>query len=99
MIIALLVGLEVQALLIGQSMEPEKKAQLLDFLQKREEIARVFNLLTLQLGNDVMVAVKAEMAPMESPEALIKAINRCEVDLKKAFPSVLWLFFEPDHRD
>lgn len=98
-VIAFMIGVQVQALLIGQSIEPEQRVQMLEFLQQREEIDQVFNLLTLQLGNDVMVAVKAKMADMPSAEALIKAVNRCEVELKKAFPQVLWSFFEPDLKD
>ena len=98
-VIALLIGVEVQALLIGQSIEPEQRAQMLDFLQQRDEIDRVFNLLTMQLGNDVMVAVKAKMVPMDSAESLMQAINRCETELKQAFPFVLWSFFEPDLED
>jgi len=99
LVIALMIGIEVQALLIGQSVEPEQRAQMLEFLQKREEIDQIFNLLTLQLGKDVMVAIKAKMTAMDSAEALVKAINRCEADLKQAFPQVLWLFFEPDLED
>ena len=99
LVIALMIGIEVQALLIGQSVEPEQRAQMLEFLQKREEIDQIFNLLTLQLGRDVMVAIKAKMTAMDSAEALVKAINRCEADLKQAFPQVLWLFFEPDLED
>ena len=98
-VIAFLIGIEVQALLIGQSVEPEQRIQMLQFLQKQDEIDQVFNLLTLQLGKDVMVAVKAKMVKMDSAESLVKAINRCEVALKQAFPQVLWLFFEPDLED
>ncbi|MBW1752457.1 MAG: cation diffusion facilitator family transporter [Deltaproteobacteria bacterium] len=99
LVIALMIGIEVQALLIGQGVEPEQRAEMLEFLQKREEIDQIFNLLTLQLGKDVMVAIKAKMAAMDSAEALVKAINCCEADLKQAFPQVLWLFFEPDLED
>lgn len=98
-VIAFVIGIEVKALLIGQSMEPEQRIQMLQFLQKQDEIDQVFNLLTLQLGKDVMVAVKAKMVKMDSAESLVKAINRCEVALKQAFPQVLWLFFEPDLED
>ena len=95
-VIALLIGIEVQALLIGQSVEPEQRIQMLKFLETQAEIDQVFNLLTLQLGKDVMVAVKAKMAKTDSAEALVEAINRCEAAFKKAYPQVLWLFFEPD---
>jgi cation diffusion facilitator family transporter len=98
-VIAFVIGIEVKALLIGQSIEPEQRVQMLAFLQNRDEIDQVFNLLTLQLGKDVMVAVKAKMVKMDSAESLVKAINRCEVALKEVFPQVLWLFFEPDIED
>lgn len=98
-VVALVIGTQVQALLIGQSIEPQQRAQMLEFLQQRAEIDQVFSLLTLQLGNDIMVAVKAKMADVPSAEALVKAVNRCEVELKKAFPMVLWSFFEPDLKD
>jgi cation diffusion facilitator family transporter len=98
-VIAFLIGIEVQALLIGQSVEPEKRVQMLKFLETQAEIDQVFNLLTLQLGKDVMVAVKAKMAKTDSAEALVEAINRCETAFKKAYPQVLWLFFEPDLKD
>jgi cation diffusion facilitator family transporter len=95
-VMAFLIGIEVQALLIGQSVEPEKRVQMLKFLETQAEIDNVFNLLTLQLGKDVMVAVKAKMVKMNSAVALVNAVNRCEVALKQEFPQVLWLFFEPD---
>jgi cation diffusion facilitator family transporter len=98
-VIALVIGIEVKALLIGQSIEPEQRVLMLEFLQNRDEIDQVFSLLTLQLGKDVMVAVKAKMAKMDSAESLVNAINCCEVALKEAFPYVLWLFFEPDLKD
>jgi len=97
--VAFLIGFEVQALLIGKSVEPEQRAQMLDFFQQREEIRQVFSLLTLQLGKDVMVAVKAKMSPTDSVESLVKAINRCEAEFKSTFPDVLWSFFEPDLED
>ena len=98
-IIALMIGMEVQALLIGQSVEPDQRAAMLDFLNQRQEVSRVFSLLTLQLGNDVMVSIKSRMTETGSAGALIAAVNRCEAAFKKAFPQVLWLFFEPDLDD
>ena len=98
-VIAFFIGIEVQALLIGQSIEPDERDRMLDYLQQREEIDQIFNLLTLQLGNDVMVAIKAKMVRMDSADSLLKAINQCEAGLKKTFPQVLWLFFEPDFED
>lgn len=61
-----------------------------------DEIIEVLNLITLQNGVDVVVAVKARMTEIDSVPALIAAINRCERALRAAFPQVHWLFFEPD---
>jgi divalent metal cation (Fe/Co/Zn/Cd) transporter len=97
--IAFLIGFEVKSLLIGQSVEPAQRDEMLAFFQKREEIDKVYNMLTLQMGKDVMVAVKARMVETGSARELIELINHCEAALKKAFPQVLWLFFEPDIRD
>jgi cation diffusion facilitator family transporter len=98
-LVALFVAIEVKALLIGQSADPELKAAINAFLEQRPEIARVFNVITLQLGVDVMVAIKAEMRGDLSARALVEAINAVEGDLKARFPEIRWSFFEPDVAD
>lgn len=97
--IAFLIGFEVKALLIGQSVEPAERDAMLAFFEECEEVDTVFNMLTMQMGKDIMVAVKAKMFETGSERKLVESINRCEVIFKKAFPQVLWLFFEPDVRD
>jgi cation diffusion facilitator family transporter len=98
-VIAVFVAIEVKALLIGQSVEPETKAAILQFLGARPEIARVFNLITLQLGSEVMVAIKAEMSRDLSTKGVVDAINAVEAALKAQFPEIRWCFFEPDVAD
>lgn len=98
-VIAFFIGLEIKDLLIGQGVESDLKAEMMSFFESRTEIKEVFNFLTLQLGKDVMVAIKARMEKFESAEEMIKAINECEKTFKQKYPQVLWLFFEPDIRD
>ncbi len=98
-IIAVFIGIEVKALLVGQGVEPRTRVKMLAFLNEQSEIEIVFNLLTLQMGNDVMAAVKAKMVDCESANAMIDAINTCEAAFKKEFPETMWLFFEPDVKD
>ena len=98
-VVAVLVANEVKALLIGQGVEPRRRAELLAFLNSRPEVAEVLNLITLQMGPDVMVAVKARMQPAASDRALIDAINAVEAAMKAAFDDVRWSFFEPDITD
>jgi cation diffusion facilitator family transporter len=96
LVVAAFVGLEVTALLVGQSADPALRKAMLRFLEERQEIAEVYNLITLQNGDDVVVAIKARMTETVSASALIDSINRCERALRVAFPEVRWLFFEPD---
>ncbi len=99
LIIAVMIGVEVKQLLIGQGVDRQTHAAMVAFLLAQEEISAVFNLITLQLGRDVMVAVKAEMRQYPNQTEMIEAISRCEKRLKQAFPQIVWSFFEPDIRD
>lgn len=97
--IAVLIAIEVKALLIGQGVEKYTKNKMREFLDSRPEVDKIYNFLTLQMGPDVMVALKVQMVPTGSESELIKAINRIELDFKAAFPAITWLFFEPDNKD
>jgi cation diffusion facilitator family transporter len=99
LVIAVLIGKEVKDLIIGQGVEAHKHEAMVDFLKSREDVAEVYNLLTLQLGNDVMVAIKARMTPKPSDVHLIQAINDTEAAFRLQFPEVVWCFFEPDIKD
>jgi divalent metal cation (Fe/Co/Zn/Cd) transporter len=95
-IVAILVAIEVKALLVGQGVEAPVRAEMVAFLEGQPAVERVLDLLTLHMGPDVMVAVKAEMREQESQAALIDAINRVEAAFRKRFPETHWIFFEPD---
>lgn len=97
--VALAVAREIAALLVGQSVHPQISAAMRAHLQAREEVAEVYNLITQQLGDDVMIAVKARMQPQGDETRLIHAINRVESSLREAFPQLRWVFFEPDLAD
>lgn len=98
-IVAFFVGIKVKDLLIGQGVEPQIKEAMELFLEQRSEIDTLYSLLTMQMGADVMVAVKALMCEKESAEKLITDINTCEAAFRKSFPETMWLFFEPDFHD
>jgi cation diffusion facilitator family transporter len=95
-VVAVFIAIEVKALLIGQSVDPELRERIEAFIAARPEVVRVFRLITLQLGPDVMVSVKAEMRRDATALDLVNAINAVERDLKARFPEIRWSFFEPD---
>jgi cation diffusion facilitator family transporter len=98
-IVALTVAREIASLLVGQGVEPEELQRMRAHLAARAEVAEVYNVLTQQMGSDVMVAVKARMQPQGSETAMVNAINRVEASLRDAFPQIRWVFFEPDLAD
>ena len=98
-LVAVLIGIEVKSLLIGQSAEPQVQAALRAHLEAQPQVAQVYNVITQQLGSDLMVAVKARMHPMASDVALIEAINEVERNMRAVFTQARWVFFEPDLRD
>lgn len=97
-VIAVFIAVEVKGLLIGQSVDERQREAILAFLRDRPEVVQVFNLITLQLGNDTMVAVKAEIDSDASVPGVAETINQVEVALRQRFPEVRWIFFEPDVR-
>ena len=92
-VVAVLVAIEVKAMLIGQSIDPQRQAQVRAFLEARPEIANVISLITLQLGSEVMVSVQARMRESTDVRALLDAIDEVERALKREFPEVRWSFF------
>lgn len=97
-VVAVLVAIEVKALLVGQGVEAPVRSAMLAFLEGDPAVESVLELLTLHMGADVMVAVKAKMRAQGSDDALVAQINRVEGAFTAAFPQTQWIFFEPDVR-
>lgn len=97
-IIAIGVGSEVRALLIGQSAEPAEREAMNAWLKARPEVAELYNVISFQMGSYLFVAVKARMAERASAKVLIDQVNAVQDALKVEFPAVRWVFFEPDDK-
>ena len=96
-VVAVFVAVSIKGMMIGQSIEPRQREAIRSFIEARPEIAQVFSLITLQLGNDVLVSVQVRLRdPDASTTDSIARINATEVALRQAFPEVRWSFFEPD---
>ena len=95
-VIAVLVAVEVKAMLIGQSIDPLREREIREFIHSRPEVTRVISLISLQLGNEAMVAVQAQMRESQDAPTLAAQIDAVERAMKARFPEVRWSFFEPD---
>jgi cation diffusion facilitator family transporter len=99
-IVAWLLSIEIKSLITGQSAEPHVDAGIRELIASQPEVIEVFNVITLQLGGDVLVAAKARVrAPVPGARQLVEAINGVEAKIKTDFPVVRWVFFEPDITD
>ena len=98
-VVAILLSVEIKAMITGESAEALTERSIRDFLVARPELAELYNLISLQIGDGIMLAIKARMKENASARVLIDDINRVEADLRAAFPAVRWCFFEPDTRN
>lgn len=97
-VVAVMVAVEVMALLVGQGVEAPVRREMIAFLEGQPSVECVIDMITLHMGGDVMVAVKAKMRDGGSVAALVDEINRVEVAFRERFPQTHWVFFEPDVR-
>ncbi len=87
---------EIKNMIVGESAEPALREAIERHVQDHPEVKRVIRIITLQWGAQLVVAVRAEMAPVASADELVAAINRVEASLQQRFPQAKWVFFEPD---
>ena len=95
-VVAIAIMREVKGMIVGESADPLVHAEIERFVAARSEVEAVFNLITLQWGDRVVVAAKVRMRESADAARMIGDINACEVALKQRFPEVQWIFFEPD---
>lgn len=95
-VVSVFLGIKVKRLLVGQSAEKSVRVAIHSVLEAMPEIEQVLNIITLQLGDDLMVSVKAKMSAVDTDDELIMNINSCEKKLKSSHSAIRWVFFEPD---
>ena len=96
MVVALFVTREVKAMITGESAAPEVRAAIRAHIEAHDEVDCVINLITLQWGEQIMIAVQAKMHSQPSDNALVDAINVVEASIQRRWPQAKWVFFEPD---
>lgn len=96
MTVAIIITLEVKAMITGESAAPEVHAAIKSHIEGRPEVERVIHLITLQWGEQLMIAVQAKMQHQSSDVALVDAINTVEQSIQECWPQAKWCFFEPE---
>lgn len=98
-VIALFVAARVHDLLIGRSAEPGLQRSIRERIEGDEHVVELFNLITFQLGPDVLVAAKIRVRDGLSNAEACAEVNDLERRIREEFPQVEWSFFETDVAD
>jgi cation diffusion facilitator family transporter len=97
--VSIFIAIRIKGLLVGRSAEDDLQAALRAEVAGDPNIEALLNAITLQLGPDVMLALKLKMRPGLTLEAAVETINSLERRIKTKFPEVAWCFVEPDVAD
>jgi len=95
-VIAIFLSVRIKSLLIGRSADPELAAAIKSQIIDDKDIDEVFNIITMQMGPQVMLAAKIRMRDDLTVNYACKKINALEKHLKEEFPEIGWCFIEPD---
>lgn len=98
-VVASLVAIEIKSLIVGESADEGLRKQIQSIILENNNANKIFSMRTLQLGTDIMLAVKVHMQKNISAKELILSINATEKQLKQEIPEIRWIFFEPDLTD
>lgn len=98
-IVSIFVGWRIRSLIIGKSAEPALREEINRLIEADPVIERVFNVITFQVGPQVMLAAKVKVDPERRVGETVTKINELEKRLKEAHPEIAWSFIEPDLYD
>lgn len=98
-VVASLVAVEIKSLIVGESADEGLQKQIQSIILENDNVNKIFSMRTLQLGTDIMLAVKVHVQKNISAKELILSINATEKQLKQEIPEIRWIFFEPDLTD
>jgi cation diffusion facilitator family transporter len=98
-IVSLFIAIRIKGLIVGRSAEEDLQKAISEHIEATEGIEDLLNAITVQLGPQVMLAIKVRMTPGIAVEQAVELINGLERGIKAKFPEVAWCFVEPDVTD
>jgi len=95
--VAILMAIETQALLLGESADPEIVAEILEVVQKDHTVAHAHPPLTMHFGpNEILVNMSVSFKEGTSSEDILNSIATFESAIREKFPSVRRIFIEAE---
>lgn len=99
LVVSVFVAVRVKALLIGRSADPDLRAAVAAEIENDADIVEVYNVITVQMGPQVVLAAKVRVRDGLDVGAACRRINVLEERLKSRFPDIGWCFMEMDVAD
>ena len=97
--VSVFIAIRIKGLLVGRSAEQDLEQAIRALITEDPAIAGVLNMITFQLGPQVMLAAKVRMRADLTMLQAVQRINELEQRIKRSHPEVAWSFFEPDVAD
>jgi divalent metal cation (Fe/Co/Zn/Cd) transporter len=97
--VSIFIAMRIKGLIVGRSAEEDLQEALEAEIASDPDIDELYRAITLQMGPQVMLAIKVRMRSGLSLETAIERLNALELRIKQKFPEVAWCFVEPDVAD
>jgi len=95
--VALILGIEVKSLLIGESASKTTAAAIRAAIESAPGVGRIIHMRTLHLGpEELMVGVKIAVDAGDSARAVAVMIDDVEVRIRASVPTARVIYIEPD---
>ncbi|UOQ56672.1 cation diffusion facilitator family transporter [Leucobacter allii] len=95
--VALIVGIEVKSLLVGEGASDEDIAKIEAAILDSKDIGRIIHMKTLYLGPDeFMVGAKIDVAATATMGEVSAIVNLAERRIRDAVPAARVIYLEPD---
>jgi divalent metal cation (Fe/Co/Zn/Cd) transporter len=95
--VAIVLGIETSSLLVGEGATANDTQKIAKALRESEGVEDIIHMKTLYLGPDeLMVAAKIAVKPTDKAKDIATAIDVAEANIRKAVPTALVIYLEPD---
>ena len=97
--VSIFIAVRIKGLIVGRSAEEDLQDAIRAEITADPDIHSLLNAITMQMGPQVMLAIKVRMRAGLSLDAAVASLNALEKRIKGKFPEVAWCFVEPDVAD
>lgn len=98
MIVAVFVVIEVFGLLVGESVEPDLRDEIVQYVTDQPEVEKVYNIFAMAHGSKIWLAlkVKLENSANITGDDVADITDMVEERIQQKYKQVGWIFFETD---